>query len=153
MPADLIDAVIAQLESDSNVTTAFGDTWNQVAQTGVAKFFTDMADQVDPPYAVFQELGESYDYMTRVIGGVVNYTAPGQMQCDIWAPDRYQARQLGQLVARSLDDAPLVWPAQQLMEFRLIRSSFIPNPAGSGVGVPIMFHRVFFFEFMYSGTL
>jgi hypothetical protein len=153
VPADLIDAVIAQLEQDVAVTTAFGDTWNQVLQTGTAKFFADLADQVPAPYAVLQELDESYDYMTRVAGGVVNYTAPGQMQVDIWAPDRLQARQLGFVVAKSLNDAPLAWPDQTLMEFRLIRSMFIPSPAGSGPGVPIMFHRMFLFEYVYSGAI
>lgn len=152
MPMDLIDAVIAQLEASAAVTGAFGDTWNQVAQTGVAKFFADVAGEVAEPYAVLSEVGESYNYMTAIAGGRVNYTAPGQMRISIWAPDRYQARQLGLLVASTLNDAPLQWPGEDdTMLFRLAQSMFMGK--GVGVACPIVFNRVFIFEYEYSGVM
>ena len=74
---DLIQAVIAQLEANSAIQTAFGDTWNQATQTGVAKFFADVVDQVPPPYCLIEEGGETYDFMTS--DPAINFTSPGQM--------------------------------------------------------------------------
>ncbi len=152
MPADLIDAVIAHLEGDQAVRSAFGDTWDQAAQTGVAKFFSDLVAQVDAPWCQIVEAGESYEYMTRAPGGVVNFTSPGTMLFSIHADSRVETRALGLVVAQSLEDANLQWEGQRLMEFRLIRSQFNPLPQ-SGPGVPVIFNRVFFFEYVYSGSL
>lgn len=152
MPLDLVDAVIAQLESVPAVTTAFGDTWNQQAQTGVAKFFTDIVDQVALPWCRITEMGETYEYMTAAQGGAVNFTSPGQLMFSIIAADRLQARQLGFLCAKALDDYPLKWPGQSLMVFRIASSRFNPSP-DVGPGVPIVFNRVFIFNYEYSGSL
>ncbi len=152
MALDLIDAVIAQLESVPAVTTAFGDTWDQVTQTGVAKFYSDPVDQIDPPWCQITEIGETYEFMTRAQGGLVNFTSPGQMTFSIWAADRLQARQLGIVIYKALNDYPLAWPGDELMTFRMTSSHFVPTQS-TGPGVPIMFNRVFIFEYMYSGSL
>ncbi len=52
MPADLIDAVIAHLEGDQAVRSAFGDTWDQATGVGVPKFFSDLVAQVDAPWCL-----------------------------------------------------------------------------------------------------
>jgi hypothetical protein len=153
VPLDLVDAVIAQLESVPAVQNAFGDTWATLGPpNGVSKFFTDIADQVPPPWCVISEVGETYEFMTAQMGDLIAFTAPGQLTFSIWAPDRYQARQLGLVCYKALNDHPLVWPAQSLMQFRMMQSSFVPNTS-TGPGVPIMFNRIFVFEYMYSGSL
>jgi hypothetical protein len=150
---DLLDAIVSTLENNAAFTAAFGDTWNQAAQTGTAKVFADFADQFALPYAVLTETGETYEYMTHVSGGAVNFISPGQLQCDIWAAGRFQTRTLGWVVAKALNDASLVWPLENEMHFRLVRSLFAPMPGQSGAGVPIVFHRVFYFEYTYSGVM
>lgn len=153
MASDLIDAVIATLENDAAVTEAFGDTWDQAAQTGVAKFFADYAPSVDTPYCVIGELGERYDYMMRARGGVVNFTAPGTMAFSIFAAGRLEARMLGMTVAKSLNDASLTLDSGEIvMEFRLINSLFNPIPQ-TGIVAPTVFNRVFIFEYMFQGSL
>lgn len=142
MTLDLIDAVIATLEMDVQVDAAFGSE----------KFWADYAPQVDPPYCVIQELGETYDYMTAVTGNIINYTSPGQMMFSIYAPGRYQTRQLGELIAKALNDAPLKWPQENTMIFRMVSSRFNPLPP-TGPGVPTVFNRIFVFEYTYSGSL
>ena len=153
MANDLLDAVVGLLEQSTAFNAAFGDTWNQSLQTGIAKVFADVADQVPEPYAILTETGETYQYMTAVQGGQVSYLATGQMVCDIWAPGRYQTRTLGMIIASILNDAPLVWPLETAMEFRLLQSQFVRMPGQSGAAVPIVFHRVFVFEYMYSGVM
>ncbi len=120
----------------------------------MSKFFTDVADQVAPPYCVITEGGESYEYMMRGPGGVVNFTTPNsQMMFDIWASSRYVLRGLGFTIAKALDDANLAWPNENnTMLFRLTRSQYVPT-GQTGVGTPVAFHRVFFFEYMYSGVM
>lgn len=153
---DLIQAVIEQLESSLMVQTAFGDTWNQATQTGVAKFFADVVDQVPPPYCLIEEGGETYEYMTHSgpTGQLAyNFTSPGQMSFRIFASDRGQARQLGFAIAQSLNDAPLAWPAGEEMLFRMTRSWFVPMTEPSGPNTAILFCRAFIFDYTYSASL
>ncbi len=152
MALDLIEAVIAQLESNSAVMTAFDSDWNQAAQTGTPKFFADLAEQVSSPWCVITEAGESYDFMTHTAGNVVNFTSPGQLIFSIFAGSRFQARQLGFVLAKCLNDAPLAWPLEELMVFRMSRSNFNPQ-SQTGPDIPIIFNRVFAFDYMYSGSL
>lgn len=152
MPLDLVDAVIATLESNQQVTQAFGDTWNQSAQTGVAKFFGDVVDQVSLPWCQITEIGEQYDFMTAQAGNLISYLANGQMTFSIWAGTRFQARQLGVVVYKALNDARLQWPAQSLMNFRMISASFVPV-TDITPGMPTGFNRVFLFGYDYSGSL
>jgi hypothetical protein len=150
---DLLDAVIATLELNAGFTTAFGDTWNQAAQTGVAKVFADFSDQVAVPYSIVSEVGESYEYMTSVANSQVSFIATGQLVFDIYAAGRYQTRTLGLTIATALNDDALAWSGGTNMVFRMDRSMFVPVPGQSGPGIPIMFHRVFTFSYVYSGVM
>lgn len=153
MAFDLVDAVVFALEANQAVTTLFGDTWNQVAQTGTSKFFTDLVDQVPLPYCLITEIGEQYAYMTGVLG-VINYRSTGRMQFDVFAASRASTRQLGNAVAKALNDYPLSWPDENnTMEFRMMSSQFIPVNDPSAPGVAIVFRRAFQFEYMYSAKL
>ena len=151
MANDLVDAVVELLEATPAVTTAFGDTWNQAAQTGVAKFFTDVVDQVPLPWCQIVELGETYDYMTIQDDGSIPFTSPGQMLFSVYAADRYQTRTLGMTIATALRDPTLIWPGTNLMMFRIQSSRFQPVNQQVGPGVPIVFNRIFIFDYMYSG--
>lgn len=154
---DLIQAVVIQLNQSLAVETAFGETWNQGTQTGVAKFFADVVDQVAAPYCLIQESGEQYDYMTMSgMPGTTShpFMAKGQMMFSVFAASRLQARQLGYALAITLNDAPLAWPSENdTMNFRMGRSWFIPMAAPSGPGVAILFCRAFVFDYDYSSSL
>ena len=155
MPLDLIDAVIANLESNPAVQSAFGDTWNETTQAGIPKFYADVADSVPLPSCVLTEIGETYQYMTHSVG-LINFTAPGQMAFSVYAADRYQARALGVLIGWSLNDAPVAWqpPAspEVIMLFRMANSRL--NPIGAvAPQQPIVFNRVFMFEYEYQGRI
>ena len=151
---DLIDAVVEALESDINVTGAFGDTWNQQLQTGVSKFFADISDQVPLPYCVIMEIGETYEYMTRASQDQVWFTSPGTMTFDIYASDRLETRQLGFVIGKSLNDNPLAWPVGggETMVFRMSKSQFL-GMQQIGPQAPITFRRLFTFDYMYQGAL
>lgn len=159
---DLVRTVIAWLEQDQAVVSLFVDTWNQAGQIGVAKFFTDVVDQVPVPYCLIEEIGEEYQFNTESTStglpgaGAIETTflSPGQMRFLIFAPSRAQTRQLGFAVARSLNDAPLAWPGvNNLMLFRVARSMFVPMTAPSGPGVSTLFCRQFVFTYEYSANL
>jgi len=154
---DLVQAVIQELESNDAVTGLFQDTWNQYGQIGVAKFFTDIVDQVSVPYCLIEEIGEQYQFMTEsgTKGNLSHpFMAPGQMRFDIFAPTRLLTRQLGYAVAICLNDSSLMWPSQNdTMLFRMQSSMFVPMTAPSGPGVAILFCRRFIFEFQYSASL
>lgn len=155
---DLIQAVIAQLEGNAPLQSLFGDTWNQAAQTGVSKFFADLVDQVALPYCLLEETSEQYQYMTRSGPSLnqmeVNFASNGQMRCLVFAESRASTRFLGFAIAQALNDAPLQWPGENdTMQFRMLRSRFIPMPDPSGPGVSVLFCREFFFEYDYSASL
>ena len=154
----IAQAVIAHLETDQAVMALFGGAWNQAAQTGVAKLFTDLVDQVPAPYCVIEEIGEQYQFMTESTytpgNTVIPFVSPGQMKFTIFAPDRGQTRQLGFVIAKSLNDALLSWPVNEnTMLFRMNRSLFVEMPAPSGPNVPVLFCRVFVFDYTYNATL
>jgi hypothetical protein len=155
---DLVVAVIQTLEANQAVTNLFADTWNQYGQIGTAKFFTDLVDQVSVPYCLIEETGKSYQYMTPSgpVGSTATpFLAPGQMQFDIFGPDRGTCRQLGNAVASALNDKPLSWAGQTqpIMEFRMIGSRFLPMTAPSGPNVPVLFCYRYTFEYMYAANL
>jgi len=152
MPLDLVDAVIFQLKSVQQVTAAFGDTWNQQAQSGVAKFFNGVADQVPSPYCVITEAGETYDYMMRVAGNEVSFTSPGNLIFSVFASSAVLARNLGFLCGKALNDYPLQWPGDEAMSFRVANSRL--NPVTDiGAGQATVFNRVFTFAYEWQGVM
>lgn len=156
MPLDLVDAVIGNLEANLNVTGPFGDTWSEIAGTGVAKFFSDISDQVPLPYTIITETTESYEYQMTVNGNTA-FIATGQMRFDIYASARFTARALGWLIGKSLNDAPLYWPHSETsspaMMFRLMSGTFIPVDTLSAAGAPIQFRRLLVFQYQYQASL
>jgi hypothetical protein len=143
---DLIDAVIATLESVPAVTTAFGYS------PGVVKLFSDIVDQVDLPYCQILETGEKYEFMTASLSKVFNFISPGSLLFSITAADRFQTRELGFVIGAALNDAQLHWPYDKLMYFRMSNSQFTPN-SDTGPGVPVVFNRVFVFDYTYQGSI
>jgi hypothetical protein len=152
-------AVIEQLEADQAVMALFGGAWAQFNQSGVAKLFTDLVDQVPPPYCLIEEVGETYQFMSESTQGpsgetAIPFTSPGQMAFTIFAQDRGSCRQLGFAIAKSLNDAPLSWPVgENTMLFRMNKSWFIEMTAPSGPNVPVLFCRKFLFDYEYNATL
>jgi len=151
---DLPEQVIQALEASPIFNTAFGDTYDQATMTGVPKVFADFADQVPLPYAVLTEPGENYEFMSATAGDWINFTATGQMAFDIYAGSRFQVRTLGFVIAAALNDKQFYWAGiNNLMQFRMLNSRFIPTTDPEGPAVPIMFRRVFVFEYVYSASL
>ena len=155
MAIDLADAAIEALRA-TPVAAAFGDTWNAAAQTGVIKFFGDWSYIPSLPYAVIEEVGETYQYMTpagnALSPNTVNYIADGQMTVTVLQSGRLAARQLGVLVASVMNDAALQWPAAGLMYLRMASAFFRPVPA-QGPQSPTVFCRVITFNYEYSSHL
>lgn len=152
MALNICDAAIEQLRATAAVTQAFGDTFDTSTQTGTPKFFGDWAAEVAEPYAVVQEIGETYDYQTPTAGNYRSYIATGRLQVAIYAPGRQQARDLGVQLAFSLNDAALAWPGSNLMYLRMAQASFVPLPH-SAPGSPTQFVRVIVFDYQFSSQL
>jgi hypothetical protein len=156
---DLVAAVVAALEANATVTTAFQDTWNQSGQTGTAKFFTDVMDQVPIPGCVVTEPNEEYEFMTsttsnpETTAGVV-VLVTGIHAFDIFASARQLTRTLGFYVINALNDYPFSVTNVQLMYYRMRRSSFqLPAPDLGGPAVPIIFRRQFIADYQFTTLL
>ena len=159
----LTDALCQILRLNSTIATAFGDTWNPTAQTGIVKFFADWADQNNDPYLVFDEVSESYDFDTRsgALAGTSSFRAEGSLLCWIFQSGREQARALATLICNQLDNCdqkntPVQWPQFNgtctLLDFRMLKAQFAPNP-NIGPGVPSTFVRVVTFNYTYQGYI
>lgn len=152
MPVNLIDAAAEWLRQ-SACAAAFGDTWDPETGSGTMKFFADWAAPgAAEPYAVVQEIGESYEFMTARVGGERSYIATGRLQVAIYAPGRQQARDLGVSLCLALNDAPLSWPGDRLMYLRMAQASFVPMPQ-VGPGTPSQFVRLLIFDYQLSSSL
>lgn len=150
-PLDLVDAVEQALRA-SECAGLFGDTWDQLNQTGIRKFFADYADSADFPYLVIGEVGESYEYMTHGPGNNRPYLAHGTLAVNVMATGRRDARELGYAVGRALNDAHLHYIDQRHMSLRLASAQFIPSPL-SGPGTPTVFVRMLTFSYDNQGAL
>ena len=165
----LPDCMCQALRLSTAATAAFGDTYNSSLtilqnQTAgnICKFWSDYADQILEPYLVFEEIGESYTFMTRGNAGTKPFTCMGNMICRIDGVGRASLRALGILVCAALNDidvgeGPVTWPGissqtYQLMELRMIQAAFVPSPA-VGPGIPSTFNRVISFEYTYEGLI
>ena len=165
----LPDALCQTLRLNAAVVAAFGDTYNStltIAQNALAgnvsKFWSDYADQVAQPYLVFEEVGESYEFMTRAGGLKVNFTSPGVMVCRIINSGRAVARSLGILVCNALNDAEqegVTWIGFDspvisctLDSIRMKQAAFVPDP-DIGPSQPATFNRLITFDYWYQGQL
>jgi hypothetical protein len=150
MPIDLADAIYQTLRNKSQVVQAFGDTWDAQTETGVSKFWGDYADQVGLPYIVEFEPREDYQDMTRIPGQMA-FIADGDFQLLIFASSRTVARQLGELVIDTLQNAPIYWPGVNPMDCRIKRAAFVPR-TGIGPGSSSVFQRALTFGYEYNGV-
>jgi len=147
--SNLVDAVLQELRL-SACADLFGDTWD--GGGGVQKFAADYAPAVEPPWLVVMEPGETYEYMSPDEGFHRPFIAEGVLQVSIFAEDRQQARELGDAVARALNDVPLDWVGAQWRYLRLASAGY--QPVGStGPGVPTLFNCVLSFSYAYQGAL
>lgn len=155
---DLADAVLQVLRA-SPAAAAFGDTWDPAARSGVEKLFGDWGYNPDKPYAVFEEIGETYEFYTAGPGNVRPYVATGTLRCSIFAASRAQARTLGVAVCAALNDADssgFAWPAAHPMYLRMQSAAFVPVPQSGPDGTdvaPTVFLRVITFTYKYQGQL
>jgi hypothetical protein len=127
VPSDLADAVLTVLRG-SPCAAAFGDTWDSVAQAGVQKFFADWGYAPAEPYAVIEEIGESYEFYSPGPGNVRPYVATGRLRVSIAAPSRASARSLGVAVCAALNDSDasgFAWPGEHSMYLRMDSASFV----------------------------
>lgn len=145
----LVDATLQELRR-SPCAGLFGDTWDGAA--GLQKFAADYAPEVDAPWLVVLEPGETYEYMSPDEGNHRPFLADGMLQVVIYAAGRQEARDLGDAVARALNDVELRWVGAQWRYLRLASAGY--QPVGStGPGVPTLFSRVLSFSYAYQGVL
>ncbi len=154
VPGDLADALIQQLVR-SPCAALFGDTWDPETQTGTPKFYAEYAGDVDQPYLVFMEVGETYTFMSPGPSNNRPFLADGQVQAMIYAPNRLLARQLGVSVYQALNDADvngMTWVGGRLVALRMMQASFIPIPQ-TGPGIVSIFARAITLQYQYQGGL
>ncbi len=148
-PLDLVDAVLQALRQ-SPCAQLFGDTWDGTA--GVQKFFADYAQETSEPQAVIFEVGEQYTFMSPGRGNYRPFQADGSLQISVIAPQRYQARTLGQAVGDALNDAPLEWPLVNSVSIRWISAAFVPLTA-TIPGMPAGFNRTLTFQYQFFSNI
>lgn len=146
MAADLIAAVVAQLQNNSPCATAFGDS------PSTPKFQSIQAFKAVLPYVRVLELPTSDMFQSAGQDGSPNYFEHGQLQVDVFATGESSARSLGKLVAAALNDAPLTFDDGKLLELRITSSFFAPEP-DPGPGTAIVYHRVLTFLYAIQRSL
>ncbi|MDR3632622.1 MAG: hypothetical protein P4L84_02230 [Isosphaeraceae bacterium] len=147
LPPDLPAAVIAWLRLSPAIVTAFGETLTTTPP--VYKLFGDWNSTKSPmPYLVYQELFEGPgNYQSPNSRGVVYGFPTGQFQISIFAAGKRQGRVLAEMVAASLNDAPLTFADGVLLELRLDSMHAIPEGDIGPGGVVTAYH--FALTFLY----
>ncbi len=145
---DILSAAVGYLHGNPTVAIAFGDT------STVSKFWTDYAawnsQTLEPsyPYLIFQEPQESETYESESETSDSSYTSDGIVDFDVLAPSKTSARQLADLVAKTLNDAPLVFDDGGLIYFRHVSKTF-PLQTTIGIdGQATVFKRTTRFRFL-----
>lgn len=125
-----------------NIADAVKPLLNNVLVT-----YTDYAGQEDTPFAVVTEPSEQRQYYSPgSTTGTWSYS-PGQLQVDIYAADREQARTLGRQVAAALLDASIsLGDGGRVDALRLQSEGFVPL-ADTGITTPAIFHRLLVFSY------
>ncbi len=136
------------MHGNTVVATAFGDT------SVVSKFWTDYAawnsQTLEPsyPYLIFQEPQESETYESESETIDSSSLSDGIVDFDVLAPSKTSARQLADLVAKTLNDAPLVFDDGGLIYFRHVSKTF-PLQTTIGIdGQATVFKRTTRFRFL-----
>lgn len=109
--------------------------------------YTDYAAQDDVPYAVVTEPSEQRQYYSAgAAPGTWSYS-PGQLQVDVYAADREQARVLGRRISAALLDASIaLGDGGRVDALRLRSDGFVPI-ADAGINTPAIFNRMLVFSY------
>lgn len=142
----LIDTVVALLRATAG--PPFGDDGTD----GGCKFYADYsAPDVALPFAVVTEVGEAYRWYSPA-GESVPYLASGQLQVDVYAEDRAEARKLGDILSLALtrsdpqpDDGPV-------LSIQLTSARSAPV-VGTGPETPTLYQRSLTFGYQQQRSL
>jgi hypothetical protein len=141
---DLPSAIIAKLRATPAVVSAFGEDTSSTATT---KFHADVAHKAELPWCVYEEIGEDPRPVSVDSEGLTNYFCQGRIAFTVVASGKKEARTLADLIASTLNDAPLTFDDGELLEFRTEANRARPDP-DIGPGSPAMFQRVVVFLYM-----
>lgn len=118
---DFPSAIIAHLRGTPAVVAAFGEDTSAHATT---KFWADVTPtKVNLPWATYEETGSEFMYMT---GTPPPSIETGQLRFITVTEEKKEARDLGRLLAETLNDAPLVFDDGLLMYLRAKAPFFVP---------------------------
>lgn len=130
-PWDLIAACIARLRRDARIVAEFGDAGGAA---NPRKFVSDVATpDTAPPYVVFDEPMEVEDYETLDDSHRYSSLVRGSFNASIFDAGKLSARRRADMVAASLQDAPLVFVDGLLIYLRRSERRF-PTVTVPGVG-------------------
>lgn len=144
-PWDLIAACIAWLRSKPEITAAFGDAPTSASTT---KFVSDLELPTSKmPYAIFSEPMEHETYETPDQTGRFSSLVTGYFVITVLWTEKQTSRKLADLVAASLQDAPLVFTDGVLMYLRRSerRSPIVTTPGADEEGT--RYKRIIEFEY------
>ncbi|SIN70650.1 Protein of unknown function [Singulisphaera sp. GP187] len=143
---DLPAAMIAWLRASPSVVAAFAEN---TASPTTTKFWADEARRgVGLPWAVYEETGSDLIYMT-VTESVAPSIETGQIRFTVVSAEKKRTRDLGRLVAETLNDAPLVFDDGLLMNLRA-RTPFSVPIEHVSADHPAAYARVIVFDFMVN---
>jgi hypothetical protein len=143
---DLPAAMIAWLRASPNVVAAFSEN---TASPATTKFWADEARQGTLlPWAVYEEIDGDIQYMTTA-GGVRNTIEAGVVRFIVVGEGKKATRDLGRLLTRTLDDAPLLFADGNLMYLRAKKPSFVSVKDVIG-DIPNAYARMVIFETMVN---
>ena len=96
-PADLLEAIVAHLVADATVTAALtGGVWADAAPP-----------DAPPPLLTIADISETADYQSVDGGGSIPLNDTAEIQLNVYATSKADARAFMRLVETSLNDAPL----------------------------------------------
>lgn len=145
-PWDLIAACIAWLRRDAAIVAAFGDVKGSKRNQ---KFVSDVElPKTDPPYAVFDEPTEFENYESPGQDGLSSSVARGMFNLTVYTTEKLVARQYADMLAASLNDAPLQFTDGILLYLRRSERRW-PTLTSPGNGENVtLYKRVLEFEYL-----
>ena len=145
-PWDLIAACIAWLRQDAAIVAAFGDIKGSRTHE---KFVSDIdLPRTPPPYAVFDEPTEFENYESPDQDGLSSSVARGVFNLTVYTTEKLVARQYGDMLAASLNDAPLIFTDGILLYLRRSERRW-PTFTSPGEGKNVtLYKRVLEFDYL-----
>lgn len=145
-PWDLIAACIAWLRKDERIVAEFGDVKGSERSR---KFVSDVElPGTNPPYAVFDEPMEIESYESADQSGRYSSLVQGSFNLSIFDVEKLAVRRKADMVAASLQDAPLLFTDGVLIYLRRSERRF-PTVTTNGVGSNVTtYKRVVEFVYM-----